>query len=543
MNKIELLVLVNIVDGCENSRVTASSPVGQPDLMFMRSVLVSTGSNNNDDVFLPNEMWAARATPSYKPVNWEHQSGRELTVEETAANPNKVVVDNQTIGVMYNTFAIDSDGQIIDENKISAADFVVPQKFHIVDEALIWKGLYPTTASRIERGAKDKTLFVSMEAWFNGYDYLVGNKVVARNEETAFLDKSLRANGGLGVFGHSRVKRVLRGLTFGGKGIVEKPANAPSIITSVTHEPMCAVAAADLKIQKNILGEIGYISRASEPTEDLGMSKESGQTSTGTVAPSVPLEQFTKAHDELATLRVALKAKEDEVVKATAALTEAQKQGEVIKEAFVKGARQLDSTLPNFSSRVTQGNPENFFSTLAEMLEENKGVKVELETKLKAALERIEKIQEDARIAARQVRLDALLSKAFSDEGKRKTQKEKLVASVKTLDDAAFDCLCDTLGETATMAAKTDESDKTKKMNKEEKAKQMAALLGVSEAVALATITTLMGEDKQDDTAILDSVKAKATPPAGEAPHGVDLSKAFGGLVQSMLKAHQKESK
>ena len=80
-------------------------------------------------------------------------------------------------------------------------------------------------------------------------------------------------------------------------------------------------------------------------------------------------------------------------------------------------------------------------------------------------------------------------------------------------------------------------------MNKEEKAKQMAALLGVSEAVALATITTLMGEDKQDDTAILDSVKAKATPPAGEAPHGVDLSKAFGGLVQSMLKAHQKESK
>ena len=115
----------------------APSISAQPDLLFMRSILVSTGENKNDDVFLPEEMWNARSTPILKPVDWEHNTGRELTAAERLENPKKVVVDNQTIGVMYNAYAIDENGEIIDEAKASASDFEVPKKFHIVDEAVI----------------------------------------------------------------------------------------------------------------------------------------------------------------------------------------------------------------------------------------------------------------------------------------------------------------------------------------------------------------------------------------------------------------------
>lgn len=72
--------------------------------------------------------------------------------------------------------------------------------------------------------------------FFNGFDYGITNKttgeykVLARNEETSYLTKHLKAYGGLGEHEDYKIGRVLRNITFSGKGFVDKPANPDSII-------------------------------------------------------------------------------------------------------------------------------------------------------------------------------------------------------------------------------------------------------------------------------------------------------------------------
>jgi hypothetical protein len=77
--------------------------------------------------------------------------------------------------------------------------------------------------------------FVSMECLFAGFDYAVidqsgKSKVVARNEESAFLTKHLRAYGGTGEYEGYKIGRSLRDISFSGKGLVSKPANPRSVI-------------------------------------------------------------------------------------------------------------------------------------------------------------------------------------------------------------------------------------------------------------------------------------------------------------------------
>jgi len=72
-----------------------AAELAQPDLAYIQSILVSAGWNLNDDVFLPDEMWAARATPVHKPINVEH-------------NETKI------IGHMIQSQAVDKQGNVIE---------------------------------------------------------------------------------------------------------------------------------------------------------------------------------------------------------------------------------------------------------------------------------------------------------------------------------------------------------------------------------------------------------------------------------------------
>jgi hypothetical protein len=76
-------------------------------------------------------------------------------------------------------------------------------------------------------------LFVSVEMWFTDFDFLVGSKVVKRNQSTAHLEENLRANGGDGTYKGEPVGRVLRNMLIGGIGVVAKPANPESVIKSI----------------------------------------------------------------------------------------------------------------------------------------------------------------------------------------------------------------------------------------------------------------------------------------------------------------------
>jgi hypothetical protein len=188
------------------------------DLYYVQSILVSTSWNKNDDIFDKAEVWKAKSTPEHKPTNLEHN-------------------ENEIIGHIISNWPIDDDGKIIDEN---ITIDTLPEKYHILTGSVIYKAFTnPELKERAEKlisEIESGTKYVSMECFFNGFDYGITNKttgeykVLARNEETSYLTKHLRAYGGLGEHEDYKIGRVLRNITFSGKGFVDKPANPDSII-------------------------------------------------------------------------------------------------------------------------------------------------------------------------------------------------------------------------------------------------------------------------------------------------------------------------
>lgn len=185
----------------------------QPDLLYMESVLVSEGFNNNDDVFLHDELWEARFSPSFKPINWQHN-------------------DDDIIGVMYGVAAQDLAHNSIDINAEKC-----DEPFELKVQGAIWQFIFPKKAEEIQRRQAQGNIFVSMEAWYDDFDYVVmrdGNvyDIIKRTEGTKALDTHLRVLGGSGRYKGERIGRGLRRVVFGGKGIVDFPANNRSIISS-----------------------------------------------------------------------------------------------------------------------------------------------------------------------------------------------------------------------------------------------------------------------------------------------------------------------
>jgi TolA-binding protein len=212
----------------------------QMDLLYVRSCLVSAGPgvgvNDNDDIFTREEAWASRHSPVLKPFNWQHN-------------------DKDILGVIYTVQARNLDGEILDISDETPPDC----DFDLWVEAAIFSLIHEARAAEIESRAKDGTLFVSMEAWFDDYSYGLCQsdksiKVLARNQSTAFLEKHLRATGGPGLYRDPesnqdvRIGRVLKSVTFGGCGFVDRPANKRSVIEAVGPMNTLADHNADIRL-------------------------------------------------------------------------------------------------------------------------------------------------------------------------------------------------------------------------------------------------------------------------------------------------------
>ena len=205
----------------KNALRTTAENKNQVDLHYLKSILVTTGWNKNDDVFDKAEVWIAKSTPSDKPFNYEHDQ-------------------SQIIGHITGCKVIADDGSdIIEELPIDE----LPSKFHILTSAVLYKfwedPKKQEMMNNIIEGIAKKEWFVSMEAIFTNFDYAIedgaSSKVVARNEKTAFLTKHLRAYGGNGIFNNVKIGRVLKNIVFSGKGLVRKPANPESVIFDQTE--------------------------------------------------------------------------------------------------------------------------------------------------------------------------------------------------------------------------------------------------------------------------------------------------------------------
>ena len=195
----------------------AQSNPDQFDLYYLNSVLVSTGWNKNDDVFDIKETWKARKTPEDKPFNFMHD-------------------EKDIIGHITANIVVDSNGVQISDDITEEG---LPEKFDIITSSVIYNSWGdPETKDRISKIISDIEAgkwYVSMECLFAGFDYAVvspdgEHKVIARDEYSAFLTKHLRAYGGKGQYEGYTIGRLLRSISFSGKGLVSKPANPRSII-------------------------------------------------------------------------------------------------------------------------------------------------------------------------------------------------------------------------------------------------------------------------------------------------------------------------
>ena len=185
----------------------------QIDLYYLESVLVSTGWNKNDDVFMSEATWEARNIPEDKQFNFMHD-------------------ENDIIGHITGSYVLSKDGKKVKGDE-------KPEDFDIVTQAVLYNSWTdPENSDRMGKiisEIEDGKWFVSMECLFAGFDYALTNKegqakVLARTEDSAFLTKHLRAYGGDGEYEGYKVGRALKNIAFSGKGLVEKPANPRSII-------------------------------------------------------------------------------------------------------------------------------------------------------------------------------------------------------------------------------------------------------------------------------------------------------------------------
>jgi len=206
------------INEVKNIKAIAEAKDGQMDLYYVKSILASVGWNKNDDVFDPAEMWKAKSSPIDKQFNFMHD-------------------EKDIIGHITSCYSADAAGNILpDFNDMSQ----VPSVFDIVTGSVLYTSWSdPKLKDRMKKIIADidsgKTWHVSMECLFPAFDYAMissngEQKVVKREEASAFLTKHLRAYGGKGEYDGYKVGRLLRDFSFSGVGLVEKPANPRSII-------------------------------------------------------------------------------------------------------------------------------------------------------------------------------------------------------------------------------------------------------------------------------------------------------------------------
>jgi hypothetical protein len=337
----------------------------QLDLYYMQSVLVTTGWNKNDDVFDPQETWAARSSAEDKPFNFMHD-------------------EKDIIGHITSNRVVDLEGNLLSEAGESA-----PDQFEIVTSSVIYtEWSDPEQRDRINKliaGINAGEWYVSMECLFPNFDYALikGNeqKIIKRNETSAFLTKHLRSYGGDGKYEDYRVGRLLRNLAFSGKGLVSKPANPRSII-----------------LEGNDL--VRDFSESIAQNLNLTKSKEN-------IMPNSDLEkQVSTLQNELAEQKTANEALKDKVVAEQKAEYESQ------IEALSTQVTDSGSTLKEAEATISDLNQK--LETLEETLASKEKDAEEKEKELKAMKKKEAMMKRKAQLE--EVGLDAEVASATMED-------------------------------------------------------------------------------------------------------------------------------
>ena len=509
-NSISYASIVEPCDIEQNQIKTKSmAAMNDADLYYVQSILVSSSWNRNDDVFDRAEVWAARKTPEHKPTNLEHD-------------------ENLIIGHITSNWPIDNQGKTIAED-IEVDE--LPEKFHIVTGSVIYKAYsspeLKERADKLIAEIENGTKYVSMECYFKGFDYgltdkVTGNyKVLARNDSTAYLTKYLKAYGGQGEHDNYKIGRVLRNITFSGKGFVNKPANPDSIIFNKR-------LIEDLLDKKNDnLLETGVLE-----------NKPTINTDTENIVMSENIEkQVAEINEKLDSVSVNCA---DQVAEAQATASELQQTNQTLEATMKEKEELLEAKSEELETLAKKYDEEVKSKTeeMAEMkkkedkakseLEEVVASKTELEEALKAAQTSLEeaneviagyKMKEEEMAKKEQLmKRKANLVEAGLDDDAASAAVEKF----ESLDDEAFESMTSLLA-----AMKPQEEEKAKKeaeaamppalkeaLEKKKEEKEKASELeeaesALEEVEAEETVDLSVGNDESETESAEASVRSE----------------------------------
>lgn len=190
-----------------------------------------------------------------------------------------------------------------------------------------------------------------MECFFNGFDYGLLNKatgeykILSRNDETAYLTKHLKAYGGLGEHEDYKVGRVLKNITFSGKGFVDRPANPESIIftkTQIPENPQEKTA--------NFLTAGVFLDQATEKEINMSLEKEVIEIKEKIEAMADCKQSVVEANAKASELEQknleltsALDSKEVEITEIKTAIAEKEAAAKKMREDMEKMKAEFDA--------------------------------------------------------------------------------------------------------------------------------------------------------------------------------------------------------
>lgn len=414
----------------------------QIDLYYLESVLVSTGWNKNDDVFMTEATWEARNTPEDKQFNFMHD-------------------ENDIIGHITGSYVLSKDGKRVETDGM-------PEDFDIITQAV----LYNSWTNEDNRDRMQKIIseieegkwYVSMECLFAGFDYALIDKdgqakILARDEQSAFLTKHLRAYGGTGEYEGYKIGRALKNIAFSGKGLVAKPANPRSVI-----------------INKN--------SSKAFVLDDNSRSLNIGDF---TMSDVLVLEK------RIAELKTALASTEQENKEIKAKIEEAKdKEFASQVEAFEASIEEKQGTIAELEESVK--------STQARVAELEDALKAS-QTELAEAMKNVDEMKKKEKMEKRK----AALTEAGLDE----EEIEATLVSLESLEDDAFDSVAAVMKKKAVMKDEKKEDEGAMKPKAEEteaEVEEVEATAEVFEEVETSEATLV--EPATDEADELESTRA-----------------------------------
>ena len=171
------------------------------DLMPVKFKLVHANTNKNKDTFTKEELASAEKTPKHKPIDWQHT--------------------DRIIGVMldssYNEGAYDeASGDILEDDYLEI-------------DGVIYKYKFPAYAAEMTKRHEEDDLLFSMEVWFEEAECSVcGGRFASSADYCEHLQGRMMEG--------STASRILRGLTFGGAGVVDNPADEDAASVTLGSE-------------------------------------------------------------------------------------------------------------------------------------------------------------------------------------------------------------------------------------------------------------------------------------------------------------------